>query len=110
VVCGVAVLCVLGLGLLGVYDLPGGATPTPQAQATSVVIHRVSGIVVVAPTPAAGAPAAAAVCRIDILSGPGATYERVGVLEEGRRAEVIGRSEGGQWYVIKITEAKTTQG
>jgi PKD repeat protein/uncharacterized protein YraI len=110
VVCGLAVLCVLGLGLLGVYDLPGGATPTPQAQATSVAIYRVSGIVVVAPTPGAGAPAAAAVCRIDILSGPGATYERVGVLEEGRRAEVIGRSEDGQWYVIKITEAKTTQG
>ena len=33
VVCGLAVLCVLGLGLLGVFDLPGAATPWHRSAA-----------------------------------------------------------------------------
>jgi hypothetical protein len=69
IVCGAALLCVLGLGLLGVYQLPGSATPTPEV--ALVEVGQATGIVVVVPTPAAGAPSAAVVCRVDILSGPG---------------------------------------
>ena len=107
-VCGLAALCVVGLGLLGVYQLPGGATPTPQV--ALVEVGRVTGIVVVVPTPASGSPSAAVACRVDILSGPGEGYERLGVLEEGRVAEVTGISQDGGWWVIKVAQAQTTQG
>jgi len=108
VVCGLAALCVLGLGLLGVYELPGAATPTPESD--TVQIGRVTGIVVVVPTPAAGQPTAGVVCRVDILSGPGTAYQRLGVLNEGQAAQVIGRSEDGQWWVIRVAEIQTEQG
>jgi PKD repeat protein/uncharacterized protein YraI len=108
VACGAALLCVLGLGLLGVYQLPGSATPTPQV--ASVDVSRLTSIVVVVPTPAAGAPSAAVVCRVDILTGPGEGYERMGVLEEGQMAEVTGVSQDGNWWVIKVAGASTTQG
>jgi PKD repeat protein/uncharacterized protein YraI len=106
--CGLAALCVLGLGLLGVYQLPGSATPAPEV--ALVEVNRVAGIVVVVPTPVAGSPSAAVVCRVDILSGPGEGYDRLGVLEEGRVAEVTGISQNGDWWVIKVAEANTTQG
>jgi PKD repeat protein/uncharacterized protein YraI len=106
--CGLAALCVLGLGLLGVYQLPGGATPTPEVAV--VEVGQVAGILVVVPTPVAGSPSAAVVCRVDILSGPGAGYERLGVLEEGQMAEVTGVSQDGNWWVIKVAEVNTTQG
>jgi len=70
----------------------------------------VTGIVVVVPTPAAGVPSAAVVCRVDILTGPGEGYERIGVLEEGQTAEVTGVSQEGNWWVIKVAQADTTQG
>jgi PKD repeat protein/uncharacterized protein YraI len=112
VACGAAVLCVLGLGLLGVFELPLGATPTSEVAPvqTPVQIGRVTGIVVVVPTPESGSPTAAVVCRVDILSGPGEGYERIGVVEEGQTAHVIGVSQDGQWWVIKVAQAKTTQG
>lgn len=108
VACGLALLCVLGLGLLGI--LPGQETETPTPVSGSVEIGRITGIVVVVPTPSAGEPTAAVVCRVDILSGPGTSYERLGVLDEGQAATVTGVSQDGQWYVIKIAEGKTTQG
>jgi len=108
IACGAALLCVLGLGLLGVVQLPGGATPTPEV--AQVEVSRLTAIVVVVPTPAAGAPSAAVVCRVDVLSGPGEGYERLGVLEEGRMAEVAGVSQDGNWWVIKVAEVDTTQG
>jgi PKD repeat protein/uncharacterized protein YraI len=108
VACGLAALCVIGLGLLGVYQLPGGATPTPEV--ALVEVRRLTAVVVVVPTPAAGAPSAAVVCRVDVLSGPGEGYERLGVLEEGQVAEVAGVSQDGDWWVIKVAEVDTTQG
>ena len=108
VTCGLALLCVLGFSLLGV--LPGQEQATPTPVSASVEIGRVTGIVVVVPTPAAGEPTAAVVCRVDILSGPGTSYERLGVLEEGRTAAVTGVSQDGQWYVIRVAEGKTTNG
>jgi PKD repeat protein/uncharacterized protein YraI len=108
VTCGATVLCVLGLGLLGVYQLPGSATPTPEV--ALVEVDRVAAIVVVVPTPAAGSPSAAVACRVDILSGPGEGYERLGVLEEANVAEVTGVSQNGDWWVIKVAEVDTTQG
>jgi PKD repeat protein/uncharacterized protein YraI len=108
VACGAALLCVLGLGLLGVYQLPGSATPTPEV--ALVEVGQVTSIVVVVPTPAAGEPSAAVVCRVDILSGPGEGYERLGVLDEGQTAEVTGVSQDGAWWVIKVAQADTTQG
>ncbi len=108
VVCGLAVLCVLGLGLLGVFELPGAATPTPEM--ASVTVGRVVGVVVVVPTPAPEAPTATVTCRVNIRSGPGTEYEQLGVLEEGRVAEVIGVSQDGQWFVIKVAEVSTNQG
>ncbi len=108
VTCGLALLCVLGLGLLGV--LPGQEQATPTPESASVEIGRITGIVVVVPTPAAGEPTAAVVCRVDILSGPGTAYERLGVLNEGQAATVTGVSQDGQWWVIRVAEGKTSQG
>ena len=54
------------------------------------------------PTPAPGVPFATALEAINVRSGPGTQYPSFGVAAKGATAELIGVSETGDWWVVKI--------
>ncbi len=54
------------------------------------------------PTPEPGVPTAEALDAINVRSGPGTDYPAYGVAPKGMLLEVIGKSEDGGWWVIKI--------
>lgn len=51
-----------------------------------------------------------AVANINVRSGPGLDYERIGLLEEGQTAEVLGMDEGGYWFFIRLFTGSDIQG
>jgi uncharacterized protein YraI len=54
------------------------------------------------PTPASSAPFLTAITIVNIRSGPGTQFAVVGRLDQGQKAEVVGRSADGQWWAIKV--------
>jgi uncharacterized protein YraI len=54
------------------------------------------------PPPPAGAPTATALEVINVRSGPGTNYPAYGVAPKGAKGEVVGVSEDGNWWVIKL--------
>jgi uncharacterized protein YraI len=62
------------------------------------------------PTPAAGAPMLTAKVTVNIRAGPSRDYGIVGNLEQGQIAEVVGRTDDGLWWVIKMPSASNGQG
>jgi uncharacterized protein YraI len=54
------------------------------------------------PTPGIGQPSLIALVMINVRNGPDTIFEIIGRLELGQIAEVIGVSEDGLWYAIKI--------
>ena len=54
------------------------------------------------PTPVPGVPRATALEAINVRSGPGTQYPSFGVAAQGASAELIGVSEMGDWWVVKI--------
>lgn len=54
------------------------------------------------PPPPPGAPTATALEAINVRSGPGTNYPAYGVAPQGAKGEVIGVSEDGGWWVIKL--------
>ena len=57
---------------------------------------------IVIPTPQPGAPSAEALEAINVRSGPGTDYPSYGIAPKGINLEVIGKSEDGGWWVVKI--------
>jgi uncharacterized protein YraI/heat shock protein HslJ len=55
------------------------------------------------PGPGEGVPTATALEPINVRSGPGAQYDTYGVVSIGTTAEVIGISEDGEWWVVKVS-------
>ena len=47
-------------------------------------------------------PTARAYANVNIRSGPDMFFEKVGILKTGQTAEVVGKSEDGFWWAIKI--------
>jgi PKD repeat protein/uncharacterized protein YraI len=113
VVCGLAMLCVLGLGLLGVVALPG-MEPTVAPAATpagdTTVPVAVVTVPVPLPTPAPGTPYVTASGTINIHSGPGANYPRIGIMAVGLSGEVVGVSPDRAWWAIKYPPGPNGQG
>lgn len=66
--------------------------------------------VAILPTPAAGAPMAVAKTNVNIRSGPSTSYPVYGVMTSGRSAEVVGKSQDGFWWVLKVNLAPQEQG
>lgn len=62
------------------------------------------------PTPAAGAPSIVAKVNVNIRAGPSREFAVLGSLDQGQIAEVIGVSEDGLWWVIKMPSANNGQG
>ncbi|MFN2160179.1 MAG: META domain-containing protein [Anaerolineales bacterium] len=57
------------------------------------------------PEPVSSAPTATFVQSIEVYRGPGTEYASYGVVGVGTRAEVVGVSEDGQWWVIEVDES-----
>ncbi len=47
-------------------------------------------------------PALTALENVMILSGPGNDFPSIGILEQGQSAEIMGISQDGQWWAIKL--------
>jgi uncharacterized protein YraI len=58
--------------------------------------------IVEVPTPDPTSPTAIALDAINVRSGPGTGYASYGIAPKGTRGEVIGVSEDGQWWVVKL--------
>ena len=54
------------------------------------------------PTPAPGVPTAVATTHLNVRSGPSVQYPIYGIAPPGSSAEIIGKSEDGEWWVVKI--------
>jgi uncharacterized protein YraI len=55
------------------------------------------------PGPGEGVPTAVAIEPINVRSGPGSQYSTYGVISIGTSVEVIGISEDGEWWVVKVS-------
>jgi uncharacterized protein YraI len=66
--------------------------------------------VVEVPPPPANAPAAVALDAVNIRSGPGEEYLAYGVAAKGATGEVIGVSEDGAWWVVKLPTTVAANG
>jgi serine/threonine-protein kinase len=58
--------------------------------------------VVEIPPPDPNAPKATALDAVNVRSGPGTSYPSYGIAPKGAQGEVIGISEDGQWWVVKL--------
>jgi len=85
VILGVIAVFAIGI-LLGNILGSSEATPPP----------------VVLPTPAPGVPSAAAIDYVNVRSGPSVQYPIYGIAQPGSSAEIIGKSEDGGWWVVKL--------
>jgi uncharacterized protein YraI len=65
--------------------------PTPPLPATTEMI-----------TPGATDPSATAIANTYIRSGPAANYPAYGIAPAGSTGLVIGKSEDGQWWVVRL--------
>ena len=73
-------------------------TPSPTATSTPTFV----------PTPTVGGAAHVYVPeRVNVRSGPGTYYEKVGVLVAGQIASVKGRTTFGEWIAIHYPEGTT---
>ncbi|MBK5109391.1 MAG: SH3 domain-containing protein [Anaerolineales bacterium] len=55
------------------------------------------------PGPGEGVPTAVAIEPINVRSGPGSQYSSYGVVSIGTSGEVIGISEDGEWWVVRVS-------
>lgn len=55
------------------------------------------------PGPGEGVPTAVAIEPINVRSGPGSQYSSYGVVSIGTTGEVIGISEDGEWWVVRVS-------
>jgi len=62
------------------------------------------------PTPEAGSPTVTATGIVNVRSGPGTNYPRIGLLTDGQTAEAIGRSADGAWWVVNFPVPPDNQG
>ena len=113
ILCGLAVLCVLGFGFLGVVSLPGatpsGAPATAPAEGTTAPVVIVTSVMPV-PTPAPGMPYVTANAMVNIRSGPGTNYPKIGTMATGLSGEVVGVSPDQAWWAIKYPPGPNGQG
>ncbi len=83
----------LTIGVLGavLFGTSGGPLSALAFQGTEViptVTSTPSGPVVIAPD------------QVNVRSGPGTNYDRIGVMTAGQRLPALGRSPGGDWIQI----------
>jgi uncharacterized protein YraI len=69
-----------------------------------------TGDVTIVPTPAPGSPILTASANLNIRSGPGIEFDKIGLMLIGQSAEVVGVSRDGEWWAIKMPLAEGGRG
>ena len=88
-------LVVLGLLVsLYWYGYASASTPPPSTNTATFTTTFV-------PTPTVGGVHVFVPERVNVRSGPGTYYEKVGVLVAGQNATVVGRTSFGEWIAIR---------
>lgn len=65
---------------------------------------------IIIPTPVPGSPQLTALANVNIRSGPGIEFEKIGLFTEGKSAQVIGVSQDGTWWAIVMPSAEKGRG
>ena len=60
--------------------------------------------------PPAGAPAATAIDFVNLRSGPGTNYKILGMVAPGTAGEVVGKSQDGLWWQVKVPTSFASTG
>jgi len=68
------------------------------------------GDVTIVPTPAPGVPILTAAANLNIRSGPGIGFDKIGLILIGQSAEVVGVSKDSEWWAIKVPLAQGERG
>jgi uncharacterized protein YraI len=105
-VCGAESLSSLFLDLLervGSYELSQEELVLNLAEVAGTMRFTNLGPGFSVPGPGEGAPTAVAIEPINVRSGPGSQYPSYGVVSIGTSGVVIGISEDGEWWVVKVS-------
>ena len=105
-VCGPESLSSLFLDLLervGSYELSQEELVLDLAEVAGTMRFTNLGPGFSVPGPGEGAPTAVAIEPINVRSGPGSQYPTYGVVSIGTSGVVIGISEDGEWWVVKVS-------
>ena len=98
-------LAVLGLFVsLYWYGSVSALTPTN----TTVPTNTATSTTTFVPTPTVGGVHIFVPERVNVRSGPGTYYEKVGVLVAGQMAAVVGRTSFGEWIAIQYPEGSNS--
>lgn len=79
-----------GQNVVAAQDVTFTSTATATATATSTFV----------PTPTVSGPSVFVPDRVNVRSGPGTFYEKVGVLVAGQFAPAVGRTAFGEWIAV----------
>ena len=60
--------------------------------------------------PPAGAPAATAIDFVNLRSGPGTNYAILGMVAPGTTGEVVGKSQDGLWWQVRVPTSFASTG
>jgi len=105
-VCGPESLSSLFLDLLprvGTYELSQDELVLNLAEVAGSMRFTNLGPGFSVPGPGEGVPTAVAIEPINVRSGPGSQYSSYGVVSIGTAGEVIGISEDGEWWVVRVS-------
>jgi uncharacterized protein YgiM (DUF1202 family) len=105
IVVGAGLVLILLIALIVNFSNRGtesGQAPEPIATVTGVVTVAPPEPTIVPPTPETGAPTVTAMGIVNVRSGPGVNYPRIGLLIDGQTANAIGRSADSAWWVIEL--------
>lgn len=71
---------------------------------------QVGSAMTATPVPTDRLPLVQAVANVNVRSGPDLRAEKIGILQNGQTAEVVGRSEDNFWWAIRLPEASSSVG
>ena len=91
------------LGSVGSYELSQDQLVLNLADEAGTMRFTNLGPGFSMPGPGEGAPTAVAIEPINVRSGPGSQYSSYGVVSIGTSGEVIGISEDGEWWVVRVS-------
>ena len=101
VIFGVVIIALLAVILFVLLGNQGDTPPEPGATEPPAIVL---------PTQLPSGPTVTALEAINVRSGPGTDYPIYGVAPAGSVGEVIGVSEDGGWWVIKISATIAASG
>lgn len=82
----------------------------PRGATIATILPPLLPPIVNAPPPAAGAPSATMLETTTIRSGPTLEFPVFGVSPTGAQVEISGKSEDGEWWVIKLPSSLAADG